>query len=987
VASVNLHSGVDPNRIPKQLSPFPRRVLLAGCSIALALLCVAAWWRINYLRKTALVHWERQLGSIADITKMAIDGWIQERRSGILGLAEFIGDRPALFADSRSLPLMKKRGELYQEAQKQLANVQRQNNYSGIWVIDAAGRAILSSKNGSSPGSTASSVAAWAIEHKMFQIVGPRYDDQGALILIFAAPISNSPEVLGAVLITVDPSRFLFPLVTSETIPTKTGEYMLVARVDNRFEILSPLRHPPAPPLSIRIPWEKAPRLGRLAIEGVNTSGEFTDFRGVPVIAVARHISGTVGLVRKIDRSEAFADYRTQARTEGLLAIAILAILGLAMLQFRRTERASRLREVAESEARLAGVIRSAMDAIIILDGEQRVTLFNAAAEMMFGWKAGEALDRPLETFIPERFRDGLRRHMEDLWRSGVTARFISDIPDLRGLRRKGEEFPIEASISRIELEDQKLYSVMIRDISERKHAEEMLRKSEEEYRTLFEESKDVVFISTPEGRFVDINPAGVELFGYPSKEELLNADIARDLYTDPFDREEARRVLETKGFLKDYEQTIRCKDGTRRIVLETSNGVRDDKGNIVAYRGFLRDVTERRALEKQLFQAHKMEAVGQLAGGIAHDFNNILTAILGYSDLMQESMPPGSTHRRNAEEITKAARRAASLTRQLLAFSRRQMMKPKVLGLNSLITDMDKMLRRLISENIELSTMLDPALGQVRADPGQIEQVIMNLVVNARDAMPQGGTLTIQTTNADLDERFAAQHLGAQAGSYVTLAVSDTGHGMNAEVQAHIFEPFFTTKEMGKGTGLGLSTVYGIVKQSGGYITVQSDHETGTTFKIYLPRIEAPIFLPEPATPAGLMGGSETILLVEDESSVRALARDILHIQAYTVLEAANGEEAIALCERYEGTIHLMVTDMVMPRMSGRELARHLRSARPKMKVLYMSGYADSDIREGDALEPGSAFLSKPFTSEQLVRELRQLLDEPYPPTGGAQA
>src|SRR3989449_551704 len=380
-----------------------------------------------------------------------------------------------------------------------------------------------------------------------------------------------------------------------------------------------------------------------------------------------------------------------------------------------------------------------------------------------------------------------------------------------------------------------------------------------------------------------------------------------------------------------------------------------------------------------QLRQSQKMEAVGQLAGGIAHDFNNLLTVINGYSELMLLSLPVEHPHSATFEQIRQAGDKASRLIRQLMAFSRQQVLQPKVLDLNAVVANIDTMLQRVIGEDIDLLTILSPGLASVKADPGQLEQVLMNLVVNGRDAMPAGGRLTIETADVVLDTDYARRHVGVNPGRYVMLAVSDNGGGMDAETQARIFEPFFTTKELGKGTGLGLSTVYGIVKQSGGNIWVYSEPERGTTFRIYLPRIEAAAEAVEPGKGREpLPRGSETILLVEDEAGVRTLAKTILQAHGYTVLDAAQGKDAFLLSGQHEGLIHLMVTDMVMPEMSGPEVAERLKPLRPNMKVLFMSGFTDKAIVHNGELDPGMAFLQKPFTPQTLTRKVREVLDSP---------
>jgi len=442
---------------------------------------------------------------------------------------------------------------------------------------------------------------------------------------------------------------------------------------------------------------------------------------------------------------------------------------------------------------------------------------------------------------------------------------------------------------------------------------------------------------------------------------------------------------VEEKGFLYLPEFRMKRKKGEIFPTEHSVVSLEDDQGKRIGWVSVVRDITEGKraekemaALQEQLRQSQKMEAVGRLAGGIAHDFNNLLTIIKGYSQLSLLDLKEGDALKGNIQEIQKATERAATLTSQLLAFSRRQVMQMKVFDLNTLLGDLEKMLRRVIGEDIELVTILADDLGRTKTDPGQIEQVIMNLAVNARDAMPSGGKLTIQTANVEFDEEYAHAHIAVALGPYVMLSVSDTGVGMTPEVRERVFEPFFTTKEKGKGTGLGLSTVYGIVKQSGGNIGVYSEPGHGTTVKIYFPRVGGETeVLPRRDDTGSMARGSETVLVVEDEPSVRSLATHILRHQGYRVLDAADGEEAMHIAhEHTEDEIHLLLTDVVMPRMGGKELADRLKTLRPSVKVLFISGFPDDAIAHHGILAPGIAFLQKPFSPAALAQKVREVLD-----------
>jgi two-component system, cell cycle sensor histidine kinase and response regulator CckA len=503
------------------------------------------------------------------------------------------------------------------------------------------------------------------------------------------------------------------------------------------------------------------------------------------------------------------------------------------------------------------------------------------------------------------------------------------------------------------------------------------LVEREELFRLISENAMDMIAVVDPDGRRLYNSPAYARILGF-TDEELAGSSFYDHVHPDDVSTaQQAINRATASNPNGTVQYRMRHKDGSWHVIESGASAILTQQGKIEKFVVVNRDVSEQRQLEEKFRQAQKMEAVGRLSGGVAHDFNNLLGVIIGYAEFLQESLDPENHLRDSVDEILKAGKRAASLTRQLLAFSRQQVLDPKVLDLNVVVLDMDKMLRRLIGEDIELSTVLGPDLGRLKADQSQLEQVLLNLVVNARDAMPQGGKLLIDTQNMVMDEAFVRRYpYPVQPGPYVCLTVTDSGIGMDAETKARAFEPFFTTKEKGKGTGLGLSTVYGVVKQSGGYIDIYSSPGAGTTFKIYLPRVDDAISTDAPIGTATSFTGNETILLAEDESSLRTLTRNTLELCGYKVLEAKDGLEALEVSERFKGPIDLLLTDMVMPGMGGHQLAQELIRRRPEIRLAYMSGYTGQAVGSQGPVDPGSVFLLKPFTRELLTRKIREALD-----------
>ncbi len=508
----------------------------------------------------------------------------------------------------------------------------------------------------------------------------------------------------------------------------------------------------------------------------------------------------------------------------------------------------------------------------------------------------------------------------------------------------------------------------------------EALHRQERLLRQIIDANPSLIFVKDWDGRFVLVNEATAQVYG-----TTVDALVGKtDADFNPNVEEIAHFLRHDRDVMSSGQPKVIAEEPvTNPKTRETrwfqtiKMPLRAPEEGTATLLGVSTEITERKRLEEQLLQSQKMEAVGQLAGGVAHDFNNILTAIVGYTDLLAAELGTNAQQLEDLEEIRKAARRAAALTRQLLAFSRKQVLEPRIIDVNGVVLNLDKMLRSLISENIELKTVLADDLAAARADPNQIEQVIMNLAINARDAMPEGGTVTIETGNATLDDAYAAQHVSVIPGEYVMLAVSDTGCGMDEKTQSRIFEPFFTTKPAGRGTGLGLSTVYGIVKQTGGNIWLYSEPGKGTTFKIYLPAIAAlPEDIGKVAPADALPHGGGTVLVVEDDEQLRRLTHRALASQGYTVLEADRGSTALDIARRHKGHIDLLLTDVIMPDTNGRTLAETIRAARPGLRVLYMSGYPDGAIASHGMLEPGVAYLAKPFTTDAVTRKVREVLE-----------
>jgi len=696
-------------------------------------------------------------------------------------------------------------------------------------------------------------------------------------------------------------------------------------------------------------------------------------------------------------------------------------------------------RKFRESEDRFRTLTETATDGIIVIDEESSMLYVNPAVEKIFGYASAEMLGVSLTTLMPDNIRQThLERMARYIETGGQTLKWESI--EFSGLHKSGREIPLELSFSEFTKDGKRYFTGVARDITQRKESEEALwdadRRAIIEYESLLERiaslaqvlgtARDlpVIFRALRDfaKRSTPCSGLFISLFNQESNlrtpvyawSECVEEDVMNLPPMEMSESPHSRAVATGQTIITDDFQAAVKGQPAVHIGMEINpnlpqsslvvpmsmmgriiGAVEVQSNELSAFRqehatamnmaanlaavavDNMQLLEREQQYKEQLQQSQKMEAVGRLAGGVAHDFNNLLTVITGYSDLSIRHLENGNPIRRNVEEIRKAGERAAALTRQLLAFSRKQVLQPKVLDMNSIIADMKIMMHRLIGEDFDLLTALEPSLGRVKADPNQVEQIILNLAVNARDAMPGGGKITIETANAELDSTDVKRHMDVQPGLYVMLAVRDNGCGISQEVQQRIFEPFFTTKEQGKGTGLGLSTVYGIVKQSDGHIWVDSEVGRGTTFKIYLPCVEEALTNSESKAKSGeLLYGKETILLVEDDELVRQMASDILKTVGYTILEAQHGGEALSICKQHQEPLDLILTDVVMPQMSGRELAEQVTLIRPEARVLYMSGYTDDAIVHHGVLDEGTPFLEKPFTPEALARKVREVLD-----------
>jgi two-component system cell cycle sensor histidine kinase/response regulator CckA len=965
---------------------FPRWLVAVLVVLVIAVIA-GGYWFYRDQNQTARETAQEQLAAIAQLKVNQIMQWRAERLgdAGVISGTPFVREVVSRWLQT---------GQATDEEQilAWLETVRSQYGYSGAALFDPSGKPLLSvgSDNGTLTPAGVSGVEA-AIANGKPTLTDLYLDASGNADLDAIAPLSAAPgsslSPLGAVVLHSVASEFLYPLVQSWPTPSNSAEILLVRREGDAVLFLNELRFRSGTSLRLSFPLSKSDLPATMAVQGKKGLVEAPDYRGVEVLADIQPIPGSPWfMVAKVDTSEVFGGTILRSGLIwGLIAVLLVAVIGGSLLVWQWGLK-RRYREAYAAEAERRGllerfehVVKQAADIIFLADEDLQIVEANDLAVKTYGYSSNE--------FMSKRIPDLMPLGLSAFEASMADGRGESDsIHETVQQRKDGSVFPAEVSDRKISLDGKTYYQAIIRDVTERKQAEDAVTTSEVRYRRLFEAAQDgILILDADSGTVVDANPFLEELLGYSHAQLLGTAIWDLGAFKDIVANWAKFDELQRNDYVRYEDLPLETSDGRLVSVEFVSNSYAANHQRVIQCN--IRDISERkraeenlRKSEEQLRQSQKMEAVGQLAGGIAHDFNNLLTSILGYSELLLTSGEiSDSPACKDVQEIKHAAERAGALTRQILAFSRRQALRPDVVSLNEVLNGMEPLLRRTLGENIDLVSLEHPDLGHAEIDVHQFEQVLMNLAINARAAMPSGGRLTLETANVELDEEYCRTHPEATPGACVMLAVSDTGIGMDEATLGHAFEPFFTTKAPGEGTGLGLAMVYGIVKQSRGNIFVYSEPGKGTTFKIYLPRVAT-----REATEAVVLHehipslGNEAVMVVEDESSLRSLIERVLGAAGYKVVSFGSADEAMAALEQSELAMDLLLTDVVLPGvMQGNDLARRVQDAWPDLPVLYMSGYTRNAIVHAGRLDEGINFLEKPFTPEALARMVREVLDQ----------
>jgi len=960
----------------------------AGALLLLAASERALAWRATSLRDTATRYWLGLLTSGAQQTSRLVDTWLEERRADAVAAAH---------ASSGELLEPREAGGRGTRLSRTLYSSVESGELAGAWIVDGDGALLAGARADLQPSAAERAALRATAGDGRRRVVGPTHVPGGTTTISFVEPVrrEDAPGAapLAAVAVRAELDGSLFTLIGWKLGPSKTGQTRLLAPAGAQVVVVGPSQQPRAGPMELHMPLGGLPAPVRAALAGRDSALSQTGAEDDVILATARVPATGWVVVRSISRREALESTTTRVRLEALLAALFLACLALGTAAGVRHGRTRALARVTESRARLA-------------EAQEIAHLGSWRWEVPTG--RSESSDEMYRILgLPPRSaplrHDDLHRfvHPDDLEavRAAVAGLVGGGAPaqlEFRIVRADGAVRHVQARAHAMVGDDATHLVGTVQDVTEHRHAEEALRASQERLNLALAGGRVAMWDMDTVTGHVHSSDEWEAVLGYPAAERGTSFDWWRSrVHPDEAPALDAAIVGHLRAELPEIDVVFRMltpAGGWKWIHARARAGARDRAGRVLRVTGTASDITERTELEHQLRQAQKMEAVGHLAGGVAHDFNNLLTVIKGCGEMVLDTFAPDDDRRDELQEVVNAADRAADLTRQLLAFSRRQVLQPRVVDPRVSVHTVGGMLRRLLGADITISVTDDGEAGSVRVDPGQLEQVLVNLAVNARDAMPHGGRLTTHVANQRVTPRMAAAMVGPDPvapGDYVVVTVADTGVGMDAHTLAHAFDPFFTSKPAGKGTGLGLATVHGIVRQSGGYVAVESTPGQGTCFSLYLPRhheagaARGAALAPHPA-PAPR--GHETVLLAEDEDAVRNLVRRMLEEQGYEVLAAANGLEALALAgTRAPGAIHLLLSDVVMPGMSGPQLARELGQRRPGMPVLFMSGHTDDRLpMTGD----GADLLMKPFAPTDLVLRTRAAIDgsaRRYPANGRA--
>jgi PAS domain S-box-containing protein len=928
-----------------------------------------------------------ELAAIADLKVKQIVNWRQER----LADAGVVYSNPFML---KSAKLLLESGTSHQSGKEILQWMVSLKNlypqYHSILLIDSNRTVRLSLPTESGKfGKYADNLLSEALSTKKIVFSDLHTSEHIKDIHIdMVIPIADNKEkngsLHGAVLIRIDPYKFLFPLIQSPTTPSQTSETILLRREGNEVVFLNELRHKKDTALTLRFSLSEENLPSAMAAQGKEGVVEGMDYRGAPVLAALRSVPDSSWfLITKIDQEEIYGPIQRDARLIGIIAsILILASgLGVGLIWSRQSARFYRREYELELEKeellqRTKFLSKYANDIILLLDRDFRIIEANERSLDTYGYTRDELLQMSLKDLRTAKERLILEAQMEKVRElNGMVLETVHQ-------RKDGTSFPVESSNRLIKIKGEVFYQCIVRDITERKQAENELKETQRRLSTLIVNLPGVVYrcAYNRDWTMEYISEGCIELTGYQPEDFIGNKTITFNQIIHPDYRqylyEKWTKIIPRKEIFAE-EYRIITKDGTEKWVWEQGCGVYSEKGDVICLEGFIMDITERRKLEMQLFQSQKMESIGHLAGGIAHDFNNILTAIIGYASLLLMKMADDDPLRRNAEQILLSSERAASLTHSLLAFSRKQIIDPKPVNLSEILRRIENLLIKLIKQDIELKIILADEDLIILADTNQIEQLLMNLTVNARDAMPDGGVLMIETERIEIDEQYKKTHGYGEPGAYALISVTDSGLGMDEKTKERIFEPFFTTKETGKGTGLGLSIVYGIIKQHNGYINIYSEIGKGTIFKIYLPLSEKKAEKLNPVLePPTITEGTETLLLAEDDAEVRKFTKYVLEESGYTVIEAEDGRDAVDKFIENKDNIQLLLLDVIMPGKNGKEVFNEITKGKPGIKALFMSGYTANVIHKKGILEEGLDFVLKPVSPTQLMKKIREVLD-----------